>query len=70
MGCHGILVLTDGTFLYIEARKTEHLLLEDAKVLVGELAQEHLFRKARVTRITVTVLHGCHTLVELFTRDT
>ena len=70
MGGHRKLILAHGTLLNIEARETEHLLLESAEILVGELTQEHLFRKTRITRIAVTVLHGSHTLVELITGDT
>ena len=64
------LILSHATFLYIEARETEHLLLKQAKVLIGKLAYEELLRKARITGIFVAVLHHCHTVIKLFLGDT
>ena len=64
-----ILILTDATTLDIKTGEPEHLLLEDTEILVAQLRQEQLLRKARITRIFRFILDGGHPAVELFTRD-
>ena len=69
MSCKGILVLADATSLDVEARETEHLLLEDREVLVAELADEQLLRETAVARVLIAILDVSHALIELLTRD-
>ena len=69
MGCHVIGVLTDSTLLHVEAGEAEHLLLEHAEILIGQLTHEQLLRITRIARIAVAVLHRGHTTVELVTGD-
>ena len=69
MGGMRILVLADAALLHVEAREAEHLLLEHAELLVGELAHEELLREARVAGILRTVLDVVHALYEEFLRD-
>ena len=64
------LILSHTAFLNIEAWETEHLLLKQAKVLIGKLAYEELLRKARITGVLVAVLHHCHTVIKLFLGNT
>ena len=51
MCCHGILVLTYASALDIDTRESEHLLVENAEVLVGQLAHEELLGEAGVSGI-------------------
>ena len=60
-----ILVLSDASFLHIETRKTENLLLENAELLIRKLAHEHLFGEARITWIFVAVLDIVHPFDEI-----
>ena len=69
VGTHVVGVLAHAALLHIEAWETEHLLLEDAEVLVGELTHEDLLGKARIAWVAVTVLDGGHATVELLARD-
>ena len=70
MGCYRILILPHGSLLGIEAWETEHLLLEDTEVLIGELAHEELLGIARIAGILITVFHRSHTHVELLLGNT
>ena len=70
MGSYRILILAHRSFLGIETRKAEHLLLENAIVLIGELTHKELLRIARITRVLIAVFHRCHTHIELFLGDT
>ena len=69
MGSHVVIVLSDRSFLDVEAGKAEHLLLENAKVLIRQLTHEQLLCIAGVAGITVAVLHSSHPLVELVATD-
>ena len=64
MGGKGILVLPDASFLDVESGKAEELLLENAEILVGELAHEQLLCEPGVARILVAVLDVVHPLDE------
>ena len=61
----GICVSSHASSLYIEARKTVHLLLKYTELLVCKLAHEHLLRKLRVARIFSPVLYVVHALHEI-----
>ena len=55
-------ILSHTSLLHIEARETEHLLLEHAEVLVGELRHEELLGVSRITRVLVAILDVVHSL--------
>ena len=69
VGSIGIGVLADATPLDVETREAEHLLLEDAEVLVRELADEKLLGELGVAWVARAVFDGGHALVELFSGD-
>ena len=64
MGSIGVLVLTNGATLDVEAREAEHLLAEDGEVVLVELSHEDLLGITRVARVLVAVLDGVHTVNE------
>ena len=55
--------------MYVKAGILEHLLLEHAEVFLCQLAHEELLGEARIARVFVAVLDGCHAAVELFACD-
>ena len=69
VGGNRILVLADGASLDVEARETEHFLLEYGEVLVRQLTHKDLLRKSRIAGILVAVLDVFHPAVELLTAD-
>ena len=60
MGSIGMTVLTDASFLDIEAREPEQLLLKTAELLGGKLAHEKLLGKGAVSRITPQIPDFSH----------
>jgi hypothetical protein len=55
-----VAVLSDASFLYVEARKAEKLLLETAEFLCRELAHEELLCVRAITGIAVQVFYLSH----------
>ena len=70
MSCIRISIFSDASFLHIEARKTEHLFLEHAKILIAQLSHEELLRISGISRILTSILDIFHTLDEKFLGNT
>ena len=64
MGSVWIDIFSHASLLHIETGEPEHLLLEDAEVLVRKLTHEELLGISRVSGILASVLDGLHSLLE------
>ena len=64
MGGIRIGIFSHASLLHIEARESEHLLLEYAEVLVRQLRHEELLRISGISRILTAVLDILHSLLE------
>ncbi len=69
MGGIGVLILTDGASLDVEAGEAEEFLTEDGEVLLVELGHEDLLGVARIAGVLVAVLDVGHSLDEVFLGD-
>ena len=57
MGCRIIVILTDGSSLYIKPGKLEQLFLKNSTLFCRKLGHEYLVRIRRITGIGFLVLH-------------